>query len=76
VWLLDHGNPFHEAPEEQLIVPMLFPEAIWNSVVSVATEDRGFFYVLRTSALAGPILSACVIYQFAAEMVLLQISTS
>ena len=35
VRLLVHGNPFHEAPDEQLL-----PEAVWNSVVSVATEDR------------------------------------
>ena len=35
------------------ILPMLFPEAVCNSVVSVATEDKIF---VRVSALRGPVL--------------------
>ena len=49
--LLGHGNPFHEAPDETVIVLTLLPEAVWNSVVSVATEDRQLFtrYALQHS---------------------------
>ena len=39
VRLLSHGNPFHEARNEQLL---LLPEAVWNLVVWVATDDRRF----------------------------------
>ena len=36
-----------------VLVLTLLPEAVWNSVVGVATEDRPF---LHTSALDGPVL--------------------
>ena len=38
VRLLGHGKPFHEAP-----VLALLPEAVWNSVVSVATRGQTSF---------------------------------
>jgi hypothetical protein len=46
-------------------------EAVWNSIVSVATEDRR---VLHASALSGPVLWTCVAYHFTAEP-LLSLST-
>ena len=56
------------------LVLMLLPEAVRNSVGSVATEDRRF---LRASALGGPVLWACVAYHFAAKpLLLLDVSTS
>lgn len=48
-----YGNPIHEAPVPQLLVLMLLPEAVGNSVVNDATEDRRF-YVLHASALSDP----------------------
>jgi hypothetical protein len=39
-----------------IIALTLLPETVWNSVVSVATEDRLF---LCASALSGPVLSLC-----------------
>ena len=44
-----------------VLVLMLLPEAVWNSVVNVATEDRWF---LCASALGGPVLWVCVVYHF------------
>jgi hypothetical protein len=35
VRLLDHGNPFDEAPDEVIVLTLL-PETVWTSVVSVA----------------------------------------
>ena len=52
VRLLGHGNPFHDAPAKQFVRTFL-PEAVWNSVVSVATGDR---QSLRSTALGGPVL--------------------
>ena len=57
-----------------VIVLTLLPEAVWNSVMSVATEDRRF---LRASAHGGPVLWACVAYHFVDEpLLLLDVSTS
>ena len=52
VRLLGHGNPFNDAPAKQFVRTFL-PEAVWNSVVSVTTEDRR---CLRPTALGGPVL--------------------
>ena len=53
----------------------LLQEAVWNSVVSVATEDRQFFS--PATHFSGPILAAGVAYDFTAEpMLLLDVSTS
>ena len=61
-------KPISWSSQQTLIVLMLLPEAVWNSVVSVATEARRFllffkkkgFYLLllflRASALCGPVL--------------------
>ena len=49
-----------------VIVLTLLPEAVWNSVVSVATEVRHVFTRFST-----PVLWACVAYHFTAEPLLL-----
>ena len=63
---------------QTVIVLTLLPEAVWNSVLSVATENIYiFFYMLRASALGGTVLWACVAYHFAAEpLLLLEVSIS
>ena len=45
-------------------------EAVWNSVVSVATEDRLCLRATHFST-GGPVLCACVAYHFVAEALLL-----
>ena len=48
--LLGDGNPFHEALDEVFVL-ILLPEAVWNSVVSFATEETIFLrYMLHYSA--------------------------
>jgi hypothetical protein len=42
---------------QTVLVLTLLPVTVWNSVMSVATEDRWF---LRALALGGPVLWACV----------------
>ena len=60
--------------DEQFLCWHCFQRQFWNLVLSVATEDIPF---LRASALSGPILWACVAYQFVAEsLLLLDVSTS
>ena len=67
-------KPISWPSRRTLLVLMLLPEAVWNSVVCVATEDRLF---LCPSALCGPVLSAFVAYHFVAEqLLLLDVSTS
>jgi hypothetical protein len=56
-----------------VIVLTFLAKAVWKLVMSVATEERPF---LRTAALGGPVLWACVAYQFTSEpLLLLDIST-
>jgi hypothetical protein len=58
----------------QTVIVLTFPEAVWNSLVSVTSKDRRF---LRATALGGPVLWTCVVYHFAAELLLLlDVSTS
>ena len=45
---LGDGNPFLEASDYVLVLT-LFPEAVWNSVVSVATEDRRFLHTTHSA---------------------------
>jgi hypothetical protein len=40
---------FMKLPQRTVIVLMLLPEAVWNLVVSVATEDRRFLRATRFS---------------------------
>ena len=40
VRLLGRGNKFNEYSRQTFIVLTLLPEEVWNSVVSVAAEDR------------------------------------
>ena len=55
------------------IVLTLLPEVVWNSVLSVATEDRLF---VHATCFSGPVLWACTTYHFAAEpLLLLDVST-
>ena len=66
VQLLGHGNPIHKAPDEA-------QGAVWNSEVSVVTEDRWFLDTMLFSTWQW----ACVAYHFAAEpLLLLDVSTS
>jgi hypothetical protein len=59
-------KPISRSSRWTVIVLTLLPEAVWNSVVSVAT-----------SASVSPVLWACVAYYFAAEpLLLLDVSTS
>ena len=41
---------------KKVLVLTLLPETVWNSVVSVETEDRPFLRHLHASALAGHVL--------------------
>ena len=67
-------KPISWSFQRTVLVLTLLPEAVWNSVVSVATEDRWFWC---TTAPGSPVLWACVAYHFAAEpLLLLDISTS
>ena len=50
-----------------ILVLMLLPEPVWNSVVSDATEDRPFL----NAALGGPALWVCMVYHFLAKLLLL-----
>ena len=42
---LGHRDPFHEAPNAAVLL-MFLPDAVWNSVVSDATDDFFMCYVL------------------------------
>ena len=55
VRLLGHGNPFHEAPDEQFVKLTLVPEAVWNSVLSLVTVDDDV-YAVRASRLCSSVL--------------------
>ena len=71
LWLLGHRNPFHEAPDEQLLCWCCFQRQFGTR--KWVLHD---FYELRSSALSGPNLWACVAYHFAAEsLLLLDVST-
>jgi hypothetical protein len=50
-------KPISWSSRQTVIVLMLLPEAVWNSVLQPRTDE---FYAARASALSGPILWACV----------------
>ena len=60
---------FMKLPTNSVVIPL----PVWNSVVSVETEDRLFFtfYVLQLSAV--PFCDLVWLYHFAAEPLLLTI---
>ena len=60
VRLLGHGNPFHEAPDEQFLHWRCFQGQFGTHswMLQPRTDN---FYMLRASALGGPVLWACVV---------------
>jgi hypothetical protein len=66
-------KPIPWLSQQTVILLTLLPKAVWNSVVSLATNNR---WSLHTTRFSGPVLWACVAYHFTAEpLLLLDVST-
>ena len=66
-------KPISWSSRRTVLVLILLPEAVWNTLVSVRTKDEQCLL----ATLGGPVLWACVAYHFMAEpLLLLDVSTT